>query len=38
MGFVVKDYKLAKVVKENEDWFFKVISSSMMRDDKMPVD
>jgi hypothetical protein len=38
MGFMVKDYKLAKIDKENEDWFFKVISSSMMRDDEMTVD
>jgi len=38
MRFVVNDYKLEKIDKENEDWFFKVILSSMMRDDKMIVD
>ena len=38
MKFMIKDYKLARIDMENEDWFFKIISSSMMRDDKMTVD
>jgi hypothetical protein len=29
---------LARIDKENEGWFFKVILSSMIRDDRMTVD
>jgi hypothetical protein len=35
---MIKDYKLARIDEENEDWFFNVISSSMMRVDKIIVD
>jgi len=35
---MIKDYKLARIDKKNEDWFFKVILSSMIRDDRMTVD
>jgi len=38
MRFMIKFYNLAKIDKENEGWFFKVISSSMVGDDKMIVD
>jgi len=36
--FYDKDYNLARIDKKNEDWFFNVILSSMMRVDKIIVD
>ena len=38
MRLMVKDYKLAKIDKENKDQFFKVISNFMGRDDKISVE
>ena len=35
---MIKDYRVARIDMENEDGFLKVISSSMMRDDKMTID